>query len=198
MNDSTPFTSWPRRAFAPRAPTAAAIILTAGLALLSAACSGSASSAGSGGSLNAAGSASAQQLAFAQCMRSDGVPNFPDPDSSGAFNKVALNQLAAGNSRFQTAQKACIHLLPNGGSGPNQAEVQQVRAQALRFSQCVRTHGVPLPDPDSTGRVPDPGSVGIDQGSRQFQAANQACGQYRPPYMPSNAAYNSRAATSGS
>ena len=176
-----------------------AVIATAALVLLAAACSGGASSTGSRGSSSAAGAPSSQQLAFAQCMRTHGVPDFPDPDASGAFNKVTLSQLATSNSQFQTAQHACMPLLPNVGSVPNQAQVQQRGAQALRYSQCIRAHGVTnFPDPDSTGRIPDPASVGIDQGSRQFQAANQACGQYRPPYMPSNAAYNSWARTSGS
>ena len=40
-----------------------------------------------------------------------------------------------------------------------------MRAQGLRFAQCMRTHGVTLPDPDSSGRIPDPATVGINQGS---------------------------------
>jgi hypothetical protein len=68
----------------------------------------------------------------------------------------------------------------------------------LQFSQCVRNHGVPnFPDPDGSGRIPDPASVGVNQGSPQFQAANQACATYRPPYIPSNDAYDSYAATTG-
>ena len=139
-------------------------------------------------------------VAFASCMRSHGVPNWPDPNSSGVFDKTKLSsqQLGASSSRVQAAQSACQHLLPNGGSGPNPAQVQQVKAQALRFSRCVRSHGLPsFPDPASDGRIPDPASVGIDQGSPKFQAANQACRRYRPPYMPSNAAYNAYAETHG-
>jgi hypothetical protein len=76
--------------------------------------------------------------------------------------------------------------------------LQQIKAQALQYSRCVRSHDVPnFPDPDSSGRIPDPASLGIDQGSPKFQAANQACGKYRPPYMPSNAAYNAYARTHG-
>jgi hypothetical protein len=66
----------------------------------------------------------------------------------------------------------------------------------LQFFRCMRAHGVPnFPDPDSTGRIPDPATFGIDQGSPQFEAANQACRKYRPPYIPSNAAYNAYAQT---
>jgi len=133
-------------------------------------------------------------------MRSNGVPNWPDPNSSGVFDKTKLTpqQLGASASRVQSAQTACQHLLPNGGSGPSPGEVQLVRAQALEFAQCVRSHGVPnFPDPASDGRIPDPATVGINQGSPKFEAANQACRKYRPPYMPSNAAYNAYVRTQG-
>jgi hypothetical protein len=77
-------------------------------------------------------------------------------------------------------------------------ERQQVEAQGLEFSRCVRAHGVPnFPDPAGDGRIPDPATVGIDQGSPRFEAANRACGTYRPPYMPSNSAFNAYARTHG-
>jgi hypothetical protein len=188
-----------------------AVIAAAGFALLAAACGGSArshvaqlgSTTTQGRSSSNSSAASGQQngaVAFAGCMRSNGVPNWPDPNSSGVFDKSKLTsqQLGATSSRVQAAQSACSHLLPNGGRGPTPAQEQLIRAQALRFSQCVRAHGVPnFPDPDSSGRIPDPASAGIDQGSPKFEAANQACRAYRPPYMPSNSAYNAYARTHG-
>jgi len=138
-------------------------------------------------------------LAFASCMRSSGVSSYPDPASNGPPPKESLEQLGVSSSRFEAAQSACRHLLPNGGRPPSRAEEQQVTAEALRFSECVRSHGVPdFPDPGSDGRIPDPATVGVDQGSPKFQAANQACRAYRPPYMPSNAAYNTYARSHGS
>ena len=151
--------------------------------------------AGCGGG-PAKSTASTGALAFARCMRSNGVTRYPDPNGQGRLVKESLLQLGVSSSRFQAADGACRHLLPNGGSAPSPAQVQQARALSLRFSQCVRTHGVPsFPDPDSTGRIPDPASVGIDQGGPKFEAANSACGRYRPPYVPSNAAYNAWART---
>jgi hypothetical protein len=130
-------------------------------------------------------------------MRSHGVPNYPDPTRSGLV-KESLQQLGVGRSRFQSASSDCNHLLPNGGNGRNPVQVQQVRAQAMQFSQCVRSHDLPnFPDPGSDGRIPDPATVGINQGSPKFEAANQACRKFRPPYMPSNAAYNSYVRTRG-
>jgi hypothetical protein len=135
-------------------------------------------------------------LAFSQCMRTSGVSNFPDPGSGSAIPKESVQRLGVTDSRFQSAQRACQHLLPNGGRPPNQAQLQQEKAQGLSYARCVRAHGVPnFPDPDSSGRIPDPATVGIDQGSPKFQAANQACGKYRPPYMPSNSAYDAYART---
>jgi hypothetical protein len=133
-------------------------------------------------------------VAFAACMRSNGVLNFPDPNSGGVIPKVALQNLGVSSSRFQAAQTACQHLR----TAPTTAQRREVAAQSLQFSHCVRAHGVPnFPDPDSTGRIPDPATVGVNQGSPKFQLANQACGKYRPPYMPSNSAYNAYARAHG-
>jgi hypothetical protein len=141
------------------------------------------------------GSTGTQQLDFAACMRAHGVPNFPDPESSGQFNKSTLARLAASDSQFPSASHSCQHLLPQ----PSVAQQRQQTVQALEFSECMRRHGVTkFPDPASDGRIPDPATFGIDQGSPQFQQANQACGNYRPPYMPSNAAYNADARANGS
>lgn len=131
-------------------------------------------------------------------MRSNGVPKYPDPGSGGQLVKESLQQLGVSGVRFRSAEHACRYALPNGGSPPSAAQVQQVRRLSLQFSQCVRAHGVPtFPDPDSTGRIPDPASVGIDQGAPKFEAANYVCGKYRPPYMPSNSAYNAWARAHG-
>jgi hypothetical protein len=170
-------------------------ITATAMAVVVAACSSGPSSAGAptGGS----SSTSATALGFAQCMRSHAVPSYPDPDSSGSIPKKSASQLGVTDGQLQSAQNACQHLLPNGGNGPNQAQLQQEKALGLSFAKCMRAQGVALPDPDNSGRIPDPATVGIDQGSPQFQAANQACRKYRPAYMPSNAAYNAWARTNG-
>jgi hypothetical protein len=180
----------PTRSATPR--TGAAFIATAGLMLLAAACGGSPSTTKTGGTTNS------HQVAFSRCMRSSGVTNYPDPNSGGVIPKESSQQLGVSSSKLQSAQSTCQRLLPNGGKGPNQVEIQQVKTQGLKFAQCMRTHGVALPDPASDGQIPDPASVGLNQGSSSFEAANQACGKYRPPYMPSNAQYNAYAQSQGS
>ncbi len=210
-NDSTRREGRPRPPF-PAARIAAAVIATAALAPLAAGCGGSAGThvaqlgstttqSGSSPATTAASTQATAALAFARCMRSNGVLSFPDPDNpQGGFDKSAASAARAdvGSSRFQAASSRCNHLLPNGGSRPSPALVQQVRAEALEFARCVRAHGVRnFPDPGNDGRIPDPATAGINQGSPRFEAANQACGRYRPPYMPSNAAYNAYARSLG-
>jgi hypothetical protein len=209
LNDQTGVIGSRRRAWPAAARTTAAIIATSGLALLASACGSSPSSGvaslsattnSSSANAPAASVRPQSALALSHCMRSNGVLSFPDPNSAGVIPKVALQQLGVSSSRFQSAQTACQHLLPNGGRGPNQAQLQQSRTQALKFSRCMRTHGVTnFPDPDSTGRIPDPATLRppLNQGAPHFQAANRACGKYRPPYFPSNAAYNAYARTNG-
>jgi hypothetical protein len=89
MSDSPSVMHRPRRARPATARTAAAIVATAVLAVLAAACSGSPSSPG--GSPDAGGAAnSPSAVGYSHCMRSHGVPNFPDPDSSGTLPKLAV------------------------------------------------------------------------------------------------------------
>ncbi len=111
-------------------------------------------------------------------MRSHGVPNFPDPNAQGVMQ---ANGLDTGSSTFQAAAKGCQHLLPNGGR-PTPAEQATALAQALKFSQCMRSHGISgFPDPQS---LPGGGiriAIRSGQGSNldptnpQFQAAQKAC-----------------------
>lgn len=181
----------------------AALALMVGLALAASACGASPASTGrQGGSPGTAPVASPSatrsqeqsDLAFARCVRAHGVANFPDPSSQGGFDKTALNRISQTNPSYQGATRACQHLLV----APTVVQQQEVAAEALQFARCMRSHGVAnFPDPGGDGRIPDPATVGLDQGAPRFEAANQACGRFRPPYFPSNAAYNAYAAAHG-
>jgi hypothetical protein len=108
------------------ARTAAAVIATAVLVLLAAACGGSGSSAGSDGAANAGVSTtSASAVAYSACMRSHGVPNYPDPDSSGQLPKPDAHHLGVSSTQLQATQQACQHLPPNTGREINAGSVQQ-------------------------------------------------------------------------
>lgn len=48
-------------------------------------------------------------LRFAQCMRDNGVSNFPDPSANGTFPKADVDH---DSSTFQAASKKCQNILP--------------------------------------------------------------------------------------
>jgi hypothetical protein len=121
-----------------------AIIATTALVL--AGCGGRPSS--TGGTPDAGGSTSSTSaVAYSACMRTHGVPSFPDPDSTGTIPKGSAQQFGVSDSRYQAAQTACAHLLPSSG-GVSQALVQRAMNGMRAFAQCMRSDGVAnWPDP---------------------------------------------------
>jgi len=115
-----------------------AVVDVTALVLLVAACGGS------GGSPSASGSStSGSAVAFSRCMRSQGLAEFPDPDSDGTLPKVTPQQLEVSSSAFRSAQDACAHLLQ-----PSTAQAQQTLDGMQDFARCMRSHGVRnWPDP---------------------------------------------------
>jgi hypothetical protein len=165
-----------------------------GLPLLVSACGGSPgshvaqlgstmASTRSGSSSNTpAGSALASALAFSRCMRSHGVPHFPDPDSEGNVPSSALRALGVPKQTMLAADEACKRLLPNGGGGgAGTRGDRQKLAFALKAARCMRRHGFPTyPDPP-TASAASQGSgtrfegTGIDTKSPRFQTTETAC-----------------------
>jgi hypothetical protein len=95
------------------------------------------------------GSVYTQALQYADCMRANGVSNFPDPSSNGASGPLSgLNQTS---TAFRTAATACATKVPPSVHlGPPAPTAAQMRA-ALAFSHCMRAHGLSqFPDPWTT------------------------------------------------
>ena len=49
-------------------------------------------------------------LRYATCMRSNGLPNFPDPDSQGVIQVSAVGTLEPSSPQFEKAETACRSL----------------------------------------------------------------------------------------
>jgi hypothetical protein len=147
-------------------------------------------SSSGGGSRNGGGARGAFTLSgaegmakFASCMRKNGVPNFPDPSSGGTIAITPSSGINPTSPAFQKAQKACRKYAPSGGKAPSPAEQAKMQAQALKFSACMRAHGVTkFPDPQfSSGRTSlRIGGTGIDPNSPVFKAAQKACAKNLP------------------
>jgi hypothetical protein len=164
----------------------AVMIAAAALALLATACGSSPSSSGSGGSSHPGRAAtSPSAVAYSACVRSRGVPNFPDPGSDGQVPKADPQLLGVSSTQLQLAQRTCQHLYP-ANSGTLSASslrqcyesgvcppalVQQALDAGLKFADCMRSHGVlnwPDPTIDSQGRplfkIAVPGDHGFAPG----------------------------------
>lgn len=174
--------AWPQRA--------GLLAVMAGLALLTVACGGNSASTGSGGSsqsARAAPSASSNAVAFAQCMRSHGIPNYPDP--SAVSGPVDSSQLGVSDTVYETARTACSQLYPQPHApGPNPAQQQHVEGQLLIFAKCMRAHGLPaFPDPNPASTIWGPGGgkifnvpSSINPNSSQFTSAVNSCKSLMP------------------
>jgi hypothetical protein len=108
------------------------------------------------GSASTAGDNSASKVEdavkFAECMRNNGVSEFPDPNASGdfAYGIKAGSPLDPSSTAWQHAISACKNLEP-AGLIPTHFTTQQIAAR-LKFAQCMRANGVPnFPDPTSNG-----------------------------------------------
>lgn len=149
------------------------------------ACAALIAACGSGGrSGGTARSRGAQaSVRFADCMRSHGVPSFPDPLPTGGFPRGSEDSSPAAKA----AAKGCISILNAGVPEPGPSAAQ--RASMLKFAQCVRAHGIlSFPDPELLSQIPHnvdvlsegalafPVSPGFDPGSPAFQRAADACG----------------------
>lgn len=174
------------------------LLITVGL--LASACGGGSKdpAAASGGGTNTSGAAGgktgvpgssgssttqAELLQLAQCMRSHGVPTFPDPTAQeGTFGAMVTSAgIDLRSPTVKAALQACKQYAPTQNLTPAQSAAQT--AKALQFSQCMRSHGVPnWPDPSaSTGTGAGAahlnlGGTGIDLSSPTVQAAIKACG----------------------
>jgi hypothetical protein len=151
----------------------------AGVVLLAVAC-GSGSASGD----TFIGGTYKQAVAYTDCMRSHGVPSFPEPDSQGNYSSAAINAVGYGQQE-RNAFEQCRSLLPNEGTGLSVTQLQTIMESnlqhALKAALCMREHGVPgFPEPtpmssDSGVNWPQTLPAGIDQNSPQYTKAFRKC-----------------------
>lgn len=166
----------------------AALAMIAMVAVINVGCGGTSSggtgsvaSVGTTGTVSTGGetklTARDKAVKFTECMRSNGVGDFPDPDASGNFPSFGISVSAA---KWTRAVNACKELQPPGSLSAKLTPAQL--STALKFAQCVREHGVPdFPDPVNgqplidTTRIPSANKPG---GMTILNAATHTCGHF--------------------
>jgi hypothetical protein len=160
----------------------AAPALIAMVALISACGSTAPASTGTGSGSSGGGNPTAtnheKAVKFAECIRTNGVSEFPDPDASGnfAYGIKTGSPLDPSSAEWQKAIGACKNLEP-ARFIPTHFTTTQTEAR-LKFAQCVRANGVnDFPDPTATGplvNVPNASSI------PGFDATVQKCIRLNP------------------
>ena len=143
---------------------------------------GQTAAASAAASAGQSGSSEQQGIAHSQCMRSHGVPGFPDPTPQGYVQLAPGDQINPDSPQFREALQICAKLAPVGGSG-TQSHFDQIMTAMLKFAACMRAHGVTnFPDPVPYGNggvellVPNGTGVGqVDQNTPQYARADSIC-----------------------
>ncbi len=143
------------------------IALAAGCALAVVACGSSSKPRNATGS-----SGSAQAVAYADCMRSHGVQNFPDASSGGGSEIPST--IDTQSPTYVSAHRACANLQPGPIVSRTPSERQE--RQLVASARCMRKSGVSVADPTFQGPyitldVPDETTTQ----SPAFRRAEKAC-----------------------
>jgi hypothetical protein len=124
------------------------------------------------------GSSEASLLKFSQCVRDQGFPWYPDPQSDGGL--VVHSPDGVDQDKLEKAETACKKYQPGQGQqGPVPAEdLKKIRQMA----QCMRDHGfAKYPDPDANGSITvDSKVLGVEPNDPAFQKAMRECQKYMP------------------
>jgi hypothetical protein len=151
------------------------------------------SSSGSGSTTGAtAGTSGARlqaRLNLAKCLRSHGI-NVPDPSSGGgaAGGGGFLRALRTyPQSQVQTARTACSQYIAQAFPQFNLTPAQRsaVQQQLVKFAECMRSHGINVPDPQlgANGGFGLRQAFGsVDRNSPAFKSAFNACQGLRPHF----------------
>jgi hypothetical protein len=178
----------------PGGRTFAALALTGALAVGVSACgssSSASSSAVAGTSVSTSSSRYTARLAYAKCMRINGV-DVPDPSpnagpAAGAGAGGGGFRALRDNPNFAKASQACASLRAKAFAFANVSSAQraQFQQELVKFATCMRKNQIEIPDPSATGG----GGFGIlrqipqtERDSPAFQTAMKACSTNLPRF----------------
>ncbi|SDD49680.1 hypothetical protein [Glycomyces harbinensis] len=122
-----------------------------------------------------------EALAYSECMRDNGIADFPDPEEQGEGGiSLGLPEgMDPESEEFKAAEEACEDMQP--GPDENATIDPEVYQALVEYSECMRENGIAeFPDPTEGGGIIMNGDMGFDPQSEEFQAAEEACADLRP------------------
>ncbi|MFC8828814.1 hypothetical protein ACFT9I_26095 [Streptomyces sp. NPDC057137] len=150
-------------------------LLLAGVLLTGCSDDGSSSSADTGSGPDASPTSPEERtLAYAKCMRENGVTKFPDPSEGGGIRLDPSSGVDPESPEFKKAQEACVELSPQGAGGSGGA-LDSTKVAA--WAECIRENGVPeFADPKiNGGSMEITMAAGMNPDDSTFQKAMDSC-----------------------
>jgi hypothetical protein len=126
-----------------------------------------------------------QAAKYSECMRANGVADFPNPNADG---QILYGGVSVPKPMWVKAVDTCRDLQPPGWLN-DAGRTPEQQAAALKFAQCMRVNGVPdFPDP-ATPRDPliDTSKMRGDVSAHdipELKPAVEACRDYFTAALP--------------
>lgn len=132
-------------------------------------------------------------LEHAQCMREQGIEEFPDPEFTGDGGSLVRVPEGVDPDELEAAEEECRHIMEE--VAPDAAEIdpeQQAEQldQLVEVAECMRERGHDVPDPEvdenggvtfGMGAAPGEGGEGPDEDFHQdMEECNEEAGMEMP------------------
>jgi hypothetical protein len=138
----------------------------------------SANGGGAGPTASSSAGAGGDAQKYAQCIRDNGVPDFPDPDPDGGFSNIDVQGLD--RNALTKAMQACQDQAPAGVSKLTGKLTPEQAEKWTKYAGCMRDSGIDMPDPDPNGSLQDWAKDGLGNVNRddpKFKEASKTCQQ---------------------
>jgi hypothetical protein len=115
-------------------------------------------------------------LAYAQCMRKNGQPNFPDPvqDANGDWGFPATAGKVVAPAACEAAYRQMRSVNRSIAEQGSHVDIGKLRD----FAKCMRAHGLSdWPDPTADGLFPLPGRYAPPNGDKLIAEPRRQCPQ---------------------
>ena len=138
-----------------------------------------------GGEADSAAELEEQALEFSQCMRENGVPEFPDPEIEDGRIRMRIGGPGGGGGEMdqdamEKAMEECEDLAPRGGGNFSEEDRQAMQDAFLEYAQCMRDNGYDMPDPDFGDGEGGMFRLEGEPNDPAFKTAQEACQDKMP------------------